>query len=125
MPTPLSLLYFCNTLARGGAEEHILTLRKGLDRALFRLHLVCPPEVAEKVKPDLPADVELVPLCFRKPSQIGPALRLAQIIRERRIDILHSHLFYSSLFASPIGWLCRVPVILETPHVRELWRHGW
>jgi len=37
---------------------------------------------------------------------------------------LHSHLFYSSLFASPVGWLCGIPAILETPHLRELWREG-
>lgn len=122
---PLSVLHFSNVLARGGAEEHILTLMRGLDRTYFRLHLVCTPEVAEKLQPDLPGDVELLSLCLRKPSQVASALRLAKILRERQVDILHSHLFYSSVFASPIGWLCGVPVILETPHVREQWRRGW
>ena len=122
---PLSVLHFTNSLARGGVEEHVLTLMRGLDRSCFRLHWVCPPEVADKIKPDLPADVELFPLCLRKPSQIGSAVRLAQILWQRRVDIIHSHQFYASLFASPLGWLCRVPVIIETPHVREHWRHGW
>ncbi len=126
MKTPLiSVLHFTNTLARGGAEEHILTLLRGLDRGQFRIHLVCPPEVAGELRRDVPADVELLPLCLRKPSQLAAAFRLAQILRERQVDILHSHLFYSSLFASPIGWLCRVPVVLETPHLREQWRRGW
>lgn len=40
---PISLLYFSNELARGGAEEHLLTLLRGVDRKFFRLHLVCPP----------------------------------------------------------------------------------
>src|SRR5205814_10236086 len=80
---------------------------------------------AEKLQPDLPSDVELLSLCLRKPSQVASALRLAQLIRERRIEILHSPLFYSSLFSSPIGRLCGVPVIIETPHVREQWRRGW
>lgn len=122
---PISVLYFTNTGARGGAEEHILTLLRGLDRSRFRLHLVCPPEVAEQLRPDLPPDVELLPLCLQKPSQVHSAYRLAKILRKYHIDILHSHLFYSSLFASPIGWLCRVPVILETPHLSERWRRGW
>jgi glycosyltransferase involved in cell wall biosynthesis len=52
-------------------------------------------------------------------------LRLARILRKRRVKILHSHLFYASLFASPIGWVCGVPVIIETPHVREDWRRAW
>lgn len=122
---PISLLYFSNELARGGAEEHILTLLRGVDRKYFRLHLVCPPELIESLRADVPGDVELLPLCLRKPTQWGAALGLAQILREKRVEILHSHLFYGSLFASTVGWLCRVPVILETPHVRESWRKGW
>jgi glycosyltransferase involved in cell wall biosynthesis len=122
---PISVLYFTNTNARGGAEEHMLTLLHGLDRTHFRFHLVCPPEVADMLRPDLPADVELLPLCLRKPSQFRNAIRLYRIMRERRVDILHSHLFYSSLFASPVGWLCRVMVVLETPHLSERWRRGW
>lgn len=122
---PISVLHFTNSNVRGGAEEHILTLLHGLDRSLFQLRLVCPPEVAEKLRPDLPPDVELLPLWLQRPSQFHSAYRLAKILRKRRVDILHSHLFYSSLFASPIGWLCQVPVILETPHLSERWRRGW
>jgi len=121
----LSILYFSNSLVRAGAEEHILTLLHGLDRQLFRAHLVCMPEVAAQVRRDLPGDVELTVLRLRRPRQVGAALRLGRLLRAQRIDILHSHLFYASLFASPIGWLCRVPVIIETPHLREHWRHGW
>jgi glycosyltransferase involved in cell wall biosynthesis len=122
---PISVLYFTSSLVRGGAEEHMLTLLRGLDRARFRLHLVCPPVLAEKLHPDLPTDVELLPLFLRKPRQLATAIRFGHILRERRVDVLHSHLFYSSLFASPIGWVCRVPVILETPHLSERWRRGW
>jgi glycosyltransferase involved in cell wall biosynthesis len=122
---PISLLYFSNELARGGAEEHVLTLLRGVDRKYFRLHLVCPVELMERLRGDVPGDVELLPLCLRKPTQWSAARRLARILREKQVGILHSHLFYGSLFASTVGWFCRVPVILETPHVREEWRKGW
>jgi len=36
-PTPISVLHFTNATARAGAEEHILTLLRGLDRRQFRL----------------------------------------------------------------------------------------
>ncbi len=124
-PRPISVLYFSNEFVRAGAEEHLLTLLRGLDRRYFRLLLVCPVPLAEKIQPDLPADVELFPLCLRRASHVAAAARLAWILRRRQVDILHSHLFYASLFASPLGWLCRVPVILETPHVSENWRRGW
>ena len=120
----ISVLYFSNTLTRAGAEEHILTLLRGLDRSRFRAHLVCTPEVAEKIRADVPSDVELTALRLRKPGDVGAALSLARILRARRVDVLHSHLFYSSLFASPVGKLFRVPLVVETPHVREHWRRG-
>jgi glycosyltransferase involved in cell wall biosynthesis len=34
-------------------------------------------------------------------------------------------MFWSSLFASPIAWACRVPAVVETLHGTEAWRSGW
>lgn len=121
----ISVLHFCNEIVRGGAEQHILTLLCGLSREYFDLHLVCTPQLAESLKPDLPADVEVLPLEFRKPWQVNAALQLAEILRSRRVDIVHSHIFYASLLASPVAWSCSVPIVIETPHVREYWRRGW
>ncbi len=118
----ISVLYFCNEFVRGGAEQHIVTLLCGLSREYFDLHLVCTPQLAKLLNPDLPSDVEVIPLELRKPWQITAALELAEILRSRRVDILHSHIFYASLFASPVAWSCSVPMVIETPHVREHWR---
>ncbi len=120
----LSVLHFANEVVRGGAEEHMLMLLRTLDRSLFRLGLVCPPQLIEKFGPDLPPDVDVVALSFMTPSQIGAAFRFAGILRTWRPDVLHSHMFHASLVASPVGWACRVPVVIETPHVREHWRQG-
>jgi len=120
----IRLAYFSNANARGGAEEHILTLLHGLNRALFQPFLICSPSVAEKLGKDVPTDVTVIPLSFGKPSEFGGAFGLAKALRQNKIQILHSHLFYSSLFASPVGWLCGIPAIMETPHLRELWREG-
>lgn len=119
---PISILHFTNSVARGGVEEHILQILSGLDPRRFVQNWACSPETARLVRADVPQGVELIPIRFRKPSHAGGGLSLAKIFKAKRVDILHSHLFYSSLFASPIGKLCRVPVIIETPHVRESWR---
>jgi glycosyltransferase involved in cell wall biosynthesis len=121
---PISVLCFTNSTVRGGAEEHILTLLRKLDRSVFRPLLVCPPECAEMLRPDLPGDVLVESLKYDLPYQINRARCLARILSEYRVDILHSHLFGSSLAASPVGWLSGVPVIIETPHLREAWRRG-
>jgi glycosyltransferase involved in cell wall biosynthesis len=120
----IPILYFSNETDRGGAEEHLLGLLRGLDRNRFRLHLACTAEMAEKLRPDIPADVEVFRLTLRKPTHVAGMAQLARILRRRQIGILHSHLFYASLFASPIGRLVGVPLIFETPHVSERWRKG-
>ena len=121
----INLCLFSNQPVRGGVEEHILLLLRGLDRKYFRLHLICPPELVENLRMDLPEDVHLAPLYLERFHQVSAGLQFARILREFRIDILHSHLFRASLIASPLARLCRVPVTLETPHVAEMWRQGW
>ncbi len=122
---PIPVLIFSNATVRAGAEEHILLLLQGLDRQIFRPHLACRPELAKLLRTDLPADVEMFPLNLDRITDLAGAYRLAQVLKKQGIQILHSHMFRASLFASPLGWLCRVPVIIETSHGREVWRRGW
>ncbi len=121
----ISILQFSNGAVRGGLEEHILTLLHGLDGSRFKLHYACPPDVAGKVRADVPPGVELIPLYLEWPTQLAAIARFIHILRSRRIDILHSHAFSASQAASPLGWLCRVPLIVESAHGREAWRTGW
>lgn len=124
-PEPLSVLMFSNTMARGGAEEHMLLLARYLDRKLFKIDFMCTPVVAASIKSDLPEDVGVHVLTFASPMHLGAALALRRFLKARRIQILHSHMFQSSLCASPVGKLAGVPAVIETPHVREKWRKGW
>jgi glycosyltransferase involved in cell wall biosynthesis len=118
-------MMFANATERAGAEEHILGLLRGLDRRLFRLHLACPDVLLGKYGDDIPKDVHVTPIMLDHLSDLRGAIRLARTLRKRKIDVLHSHMFRASLFASPIGKLSGVPVIIETTHVRETWRKGW
>jgi glycosyltransferase involved in cell wall biosynthesis len=121
---PINVLHFCNEPVRGGAEEHMLLLLRKLDRRRFRPQLVCPPKLVEQFGSDVPSDVEVVPLSFTSPIQAVAAARFARILRQRRVEVVHSHMFRASLAALPIARFCRVPVTVETAHVREHWRKG-
>ncbi len=125
MSQPLNVLLLSITRVRAGVEEHMLTLLRGFDRGMFRPHLACLPELARALGGDIPGDVEVMEIPLERSGWMRSWWRLARYLRERRIDILHSHMFRGSLFASPAGRLCRVPVVLETSHGREAWRHGW
>jgi glycosyltransferase involved in cell wall biosynthesis len=125
MSERIRLAYFSNSAVRGGVEEHVLTLLHGLNRELFQPHLICQPDLVKKFGSDVPSDVIVfASKCF-SPVHIRTAYRLSRFLKQHRIQILHSHLFRASLFASPIGRISGVPLIIETPHLRESWRHGW
>jgi len=122
---PMAVCMFDNEVVRGGAEEHMLCLLRGLDRRRFRPLLVCPEELLSLLRPELPEDVETLPLALQSHRQLGRMSALRNFLRKQKVQVLHSHGFRPSILASPVGWLTGVPVTVETPHVREYWRKGW
>jgi glycosyltransferase involved in cell wall biosynthesis len=125
MNPPLSLVEFSIAPVRGGVEEHVLTLLRGLDKSLFRLTYVCPAELIEKLAGDVPSEVEMVPLRLESPLDVAGCWRLATVLRRLKADIFHAHMFQASFAGTPTAWACGVAVVFETPHVREQWRTGW
>lgn len=121
---PVSVLQFTNSTLWGGVEGHICGLLQNISREKFRPHLVCDPAIFDRFRAAVP-DVRVTALELSSPAHSIAALRLAHLIRQERFQIVHSHMFWSSLFASPIAWLCRVPVVVETLHGTEAWRKGW
>ena len=122
---PIAVCMFDNEIVRGGAEEHMLWLLRGLDRRRFRPLLVCPEELLRKILPELPEDVEVLELALQSHRQLGRMRVLHDFLQEEKVQVLHSHGFRPSLLASPVGYWAKVPVRVETPHVREYWRKGW
>lgn len=118
-------MLFSNAIVRAGAEEVTLHLLRGLNRKLFRLHLACTPELARSFHADLPDDVAVSLLSLDFLSDLRGAYQLGRALRHYHIQILHSHMFRASLFASPLARLLRVPIIVDTSHGREFWRRGW
>jgi glycosyltransferase involved in cell wall biosynthesis len=122
---PHSILYFTNSTLWGGVEEHICGVLQNLSRDLFRARLVCSPQNHDRFLAGCPKDIEVTPIVLDSPRHIAGATRLARLIKQEKFEIVHSHMFWSSLFASPIAFACRVPVVVETLHGSEAWRTGW
>jgi hypothetical protein len=99
--TPISVCMFDNEVVRGGAEEHMLCLLRGLDRRRFRPLLVCPEELLALLRPELPDDVETLSLALQSHRQLGRMFVLRNFLRRQHVQILHSHGFRPSILASP------------------------
>ncbi|MGB9606521.1 MAG: glycosyltransferase family 4 protein, partial [Bryobacteraceae bacterium] len=122
--SPVMLLV--NSRVRGGVEEVVVALAKGLASRNYETHLAAPAPLLESWRAELAGQrvrqvaVELGGL--RRAGEFG---RLARYLREHRIRLLNTHLFRSTLFAAPIARAAGVPVIIETAHGPEAWRRGW
>jgi glycosyltransferase involved in cell wall biosynthesis len=114
-----------NATVRAGTEEHMLGLMQRLNRNAFKVCLACPPALLELLGDDLPPDVEVVPVTMLWPSDCRAMASFASFLRDKEIQVVHSHGFRSSVLASPVAYWAGVPAVVETPHIREHWRHGW
>ena len=123
--TLMKILYFLNSTARGGVEEHVLQLIDKINKNKFAPILVCPKELINLMQDDLDRlKVKTYPINIRKWSQIGEIRKFLTILKEEKPDIVHSHLFFATMFAAPLAKLAGVPKTIETAHLREAWRKG-
>ncbi|HOY08705.1 MAG TPA: glycosyltransferase family 4 protein [Candidatus Omnitrophota bacterium] len=119
------VLYFLNSGARGGVEEHVLCLLRWLDREAFDPVLVCPAELLKLLEPELKAyRVRSYPVCIRKWTDFKDIRVYWRILKQEKPDVVHSHLFFATLYAAPLSKLAGVPAVVETAHIREAWRKG-
>ncbi|HXR26146.1 MAG TPA: glycosyltransferase family 4 protein [Candidatus Binataceae bacterium] len=121
----VAVLHFASEPVRGGAEEHMLTLLRELDRTRYRPMLAAHLGLLELLRDDLPEEVASFPVELRGPRDLAGARRFMRVLREQRVALVHSHMFQASRLASPLAWASGVRAIIETPHIREHWRKGW
>jgi glycosyltransferase involved in cell wall biosynthesis len=67
----------------------------------------------------------VLPVSIFDPRDCRAMIRFASFLREKKIQIVHSHGFCSSVLASPIAYWAGISAVVETPHIREHWRRGW
>jgi glycosyltransferase involved in cell wall biosynthesis len=120
----VSVLFALTSPVRGGVEEVVLALARGLDPREFRLALAAPAPLLDAFAADL-ADVAIETQAveaesWRRRDEIG---KLSAFIARIRPDIVNAHLFRSTAVAAPLARWHGARVV-ETYHGREGWRRG-
>ena len=110
-------------LGYGGAERQVSLLARGLADAGWPVTVFCLSEQLEPFGAELiEAGVPLRPLQRKGHYDLGRAFKLASLIREEKIELIHSHLeiadIYSYLALARAGRPRFVPTVLSMP-VRE------
>ncbi len=116
--------YVIGQLSYGGAERQLYELIRGLDQKRFQCFVYCLSEeiipYGEMIKD---AGAELRLLKRRGHFDVTRILKLASLLREDRIDILHSFLFHGNGYAWPARTLAGVPYLVTSArNCKELGR---
>jgi glycosyltransferase involved in cell wall biosynthesis len=103
--------------AEGGGAERLAVLNTALlDRERF-VPSMCATRATSLSDPLLEeSGVPLLVLDRRSPFSVRSWRPLVELLRSERVDVVHAHKFGSNLWASLIGRLTRVPVVVAHEH---------
>lgn len=107
----------------GGVEKQILDIISGLS-AKYNITVVCPdgPLLKDYLKAGAINHIDLKP---KFEADITYSLKIAQIVKNQKIDVVHSHELLTGSLATFGAWLGRCPKRIyhvHTPFVE--WRHS-
>ncbi len=106
-----------NVIDAGGAERFALGLATNLPRNRFEVWMCstrrAEPEAVGKLHQ---AGVVHVNLGRKGPRDVRRFRALVGLLRQKRFDVLHSHMFGSNVWGAIIGRACGVPVIVAHEH---------
>jgi glycosyltransferase involved in cell wall biosynthesis len=121
MPTR-RILFIIPTLVRGGAEKQLSLLATGLDHHEFDVH-VCALTAGGPWATEL-ADKEIPLTVIGKRGKIDPIayLRLRQLIKRLRPEIVHTWLFAANSYGRAAAISAGVPTIIASERCADRWK---
>ena len=111
-------------LTPAGAERCVYELVRRLDRDRFdvRVAALRGGRMADWLAE---AGVRVTVLGVRGKWDVGKLWRLTGLLRDERIDLLHTHLFHADLAGRPAARSASVPHLVHTVHVAEMRFRPW
>jgi len=111
----LKILIITYTLEVGGAERVAVSIAKGLNKSKFEPIFCCFKGGAlEKDLRD--HGISVFNLNKSRGFDLSVLTKLIKIIKEKKIDIIHTHSFSPNFWGRLAGIIARVPVIIGTEH---------
>ena len=109
-----TVLFLMESMEVAGAEQLVLLIV--LDRDRFRPIIGCltvPGPLAPEVEA---AGVQLVALGKRPGFDLSILRKLIRLMREKQVDVLHTHVWPADVWGRIAGLAARVPVMITTEH---------
>jgi L-malate glycosyltransferase len=121
-PARVRVAYCIDNMGIGGTELNAVRTAERLDRSRFDVSVICLQDGGPLVARYAAAGVRVIPLPIQRLYGVGAVrqgLRLARLLAEMDIQIVHSHDMYNNVFATMCARAARTPVIIAS---RRWWR---
>lgn len=112
---PRRILHFITELEVGGAERLLVSVLPRLDRTKFEVSVAYMH--GDDLRPELErAGIRVTRLKSRSKFDLAAFSQLTQLLRDERIEILHTHLIQADILGYFAARRAKVPVIVSTKH---------
>lgn len=118
----MNVLHIISTLEIGGVELQLLEVLKRLDRSRFNSIVCCLNRGGALTDDFLKLGIEVIVL--RRRFRFDPLLikQIIRVVKEKRIDIVHTYMFTANSWGTLSSRIAGVPVIINSVRDIEVWK---
>ena len=118
----LRVLQLVESMEVAGAEQVVLSLVRHLDRDRFEPLIGCLTVEGPLAVQAREAGVPVVALGKRAGLDLAVLPKLVRLMRDHRVDLVHTHVWNADVWGRVGAWLARVPVRVTTYHSVDVWK---
>ena len=112
-------------LTVGGAERHFVSLCNALPDCAVSAFFVSAQCGEPSLRDELDPAIRQVDVPIRKRYLVSGIYRLAAELKAAHCDVVHTHMFWPTLYGCLAARLAGVPVVVTTEHGENRWKKGW
>lgn len=122
MKTRLNVLMLALNSSIGGTEQMILSLLRHLNKERFNCTLCTLVGDGTLVAEARRSGIRAVDLRMRGPLDLRIVGKLKALIKDGRVDILHTYLYHANILGRIMGRFLDVPAVISTQRSTDNWR---
>ncbi|MDI6809216.1 MAG: glycosyltransferase [Candidatus Eisenbacteria bacterium] len=118
----ISVLHIIGALDVGGAEKNLVGLATSLSSLGFDVTIATVSRRGTLADELESHGIEVRNIGFRMRYFVPGLLRLISLLREKNIDVIHTHLYQAGILGRIAGTMAQVPVVVTTEHTLTPWK---
>ena len=112
----ITVMHVIEDLENGGAERILINLVRGLNREKFRPLVCCLTAEGQMAAELHESGIPVLTMHKSAKVDLGHVLRLRNLMREEKVDIVHTHVFTANLWGRLAAIAAGVPVVITHEH---------